>query len=45
VEKDKKGLQEMLEKSDGYTGIPVIDIDGTIFRGFSPRAIEKALKQ
>ncbi len=44
MDKDNKGLQEMLKKTDGFTGIPVIDIDGTIFKGFSPRAIEKALK-
>lgn len=34
----------MLRKSGGYTGIPVIDINGTILRGFSRRAVEKALK-
>jgi glutaredoxin len=44
VEKDLQGRREMLQKSGGYTGIPVIDINGTILRGFSPRAVERVLK-
>ena len=35
----------MLKKSGGYSGIPVIDVNGTILLGFNKRAIEKALKK
>jgi hypothetical protein len=35
----------MLLKSGGYTGIPVIDVNGTIIRGFDPAAVERALKK
>jgi len=45
VDTDQKGREEMLRKSGGYNGIPVIDINGTILRGFSRRAVEKALKR
>jgi len=34
----------MLRKSGGYPGIPLIDINGTILRGFDPRAVARALK-
>ena len=45
MDRDKKGFEEMLEKTGGYTGIPVIDIGGTILRGFSPTAVERALRR
>lgn len=45
MERDIRGRQEMLRKTGGYPGIPVIDIDGTILKGFSTRAIEKVLKK
>jgi hypothetical protein len=45
VDKDNRGRQEMLQKTGGYSGIPVIDINGTILKGFSQRAIEKALNR
>ena len=43
VERSKGDLQEMLKKSGGARGVPVIDIHGKILRGFNSRAIDKAL--
>jgi glutaredoxin len=45
VEKDRNGQQEMLKKSGGYRGIPLIDINGTILRGFNQRAVDQALNR
>ena len=49
VEKDvgnsKSNLQEMLQKSGGARGVPVIDIHGKVIRGFNPRAVASALEQ
>lgn len=42
VSKDKKALEEMVEKS-GQWGVPVIDIDGEIIVGFDREKIEKLL--
>jgi glutaredoxin len=44
IDKDKDKRDEMRRKSGG-TGVPVIDIDGTIVRGFNPEAIKAALDQ
>jgi len=43
VNSDHAGLMEMIQKS-GSTGVPVIDIDGKIIRGFDEQAIRLALK-
>ncbi len=43
IEKDVKAAQESMEKSQ-QTGIPVIDIDGTIIIGFDRPKIDEALK-
>lgn len=43
IESDSKIAQESIEKSD-QTGIPVIDIDGTIIVGFDRPKIDAALK-
>lgn len=43
VNSDHAGLKEMMAKS-GQTGVPVIDIDGKIIRGFDEQAIRLALK-
>lgn len=45
VEKSRDHLTEMLQKSGGAAGVPVIDVRGTILRGFNPRAIEQAFAQ
>jgi glutaredoxin-like YruB-family protein len=42
VSKDKERLVEMIQKSGGG-GVPVVDIDGIVIRGFDPDRIEKAL--
>lgn len=42
IEKDRKYAQECFDKS-GQTGIPVLDIDGTIIVGFDRPKIDAAL--
>jgi len=43
VEHNKSNLTEMLSKSGGARGVPVIDIHGKIMRGFNQAAIEAEL--
>jgi len=43
VNKDKKAAMEMIQKS-GQTGVPVIEIDGEIIRGFDQEKLKKLLK-
>jgi glutaredoxin 3 len=43
VEHDKSHLTEMLSKSGGARGVPVIDIHGKILRGFNQAAIDREL--
>ncbi len=43
VTKDRVKAQEMIMKS-GQMGVPVIDINGTVFVGFQPEAFEQLLK-
>jgi len=43
LEKNEEAVQEMVEKS-GQTGVPVLDIDGTIIIGFDVEKIKKVLK-
>jgi glutaredoxin 3 len=43
VENDQNALKEMIKKS-GQTGVPVLDINGTIVIGFDVEGIRKALK-
>ena len=40
---DQENAQEMIRKS-GQTGVPVLDIDGTIIVGFDVDRIKAALK-
>ena len=42
VSKDKKALNEMIEKS-GQMGVPVVDIDGQIIVGFDREKISQLL--
>lgn len=42
IDKDKSKKDEMRQKVAG-TGVPVIDIEGTVIRGFNPEAIKAAL--
>jgi glutaredoxin 3 len=39
---DEKAREEMIEKSH-QLGVPVIDIDGTIYIGFDKRSLDKVL--
>jgi glutaredoxin len=43
IDRDQNKKDEMKKKSGGSTSIPLIDIDGTIIRGYSPGAIKAAL--
>ncbi|MFH1229523.1 MAG: glutaredoxin domain-containing protein [Candidatus Aenigmatarchaeota archaeon] len=43
LENDEKAIHEMIEKS-GQTGVPVLDINGTVIIGFDVEKIKKALK-
>lgn len=43
IETDKSKKTEMLKKSGGSRGIPLIDVEGIIVRGFSPGAIQSAI--
>jgi glutaredoxin len=43
IEKDSARRDEMRKKTGGSMGVPVIDIDGTIIRGYNPDAIKAAL--
>jgi len=43
LENNPKAVKELIEKS-GQTGVPVLDINGTIIVGFDIEKIKKALK-
>ncbi len=43
IDRDSDRRAEMKKKTGGSTGVPVIDIDGVIVRGYSPEAIQSAL--
>jgi glutaredoxin len=43
IDRDQGKKEEMKKKSGGSTSVPLIDIDGTIIRGYSQTAIKAAL--
>lgn len=43
VSEDKKKLEEMKNKS-GQMGVPVIDVDGKIIKGFDKEKLDEILK-
>lgn len=43
IEQDSEAAREMMQKVGGRSGVPVIDIDGTIIQGFDVYGIENAL--
>jgi glutaredoxin-like YruB-family protein len=43
VGQSRAALEEMLKKSGGARGVPVIDVGGKIIRGFNTRALDQAL--
>ena len=44
IEKDPAKGQEMVAKS-GSRGVPVVDIEGIIIRGYSPDAMRQAIER
>jgi len=45
VEKDKSKREEMLRQSGGSRGVPLIDVEGIIIKGYSPGAIKEAVER
>jgi mycoredoxin len=45
VKRDKRKNQEKVRKSGGGSGVPVIDIEGIILKGFSPDKIKNAVEK
>ena len=45
VEKDKSKREEMLRKSGGSRGVPLIDVEGIVIKGYSPSAIKEAVER
>ncbi len=45
IEKDAAAGAEYRSKSNGYTGVPLIDVNGTAVRGFDQRRIEGLISQ
>jgi len=45
IEKDKTKRDEMLLKSGGSRGVPLIDIEGIIVRGFGRNAIKDGIEK
>jgi glutaredoxin len=45
IEQDKKKREEMLVKSGGSRGVPLIDVEGIIIRGYNPDAFKAAIER
>ena len=45
IERDRNKRGEMLSKSGGSTGVPLIDIEGIIIRGYNPDALKGAIER
>jgi glutaredoxin len=45
VEKDPSKEKEMQSKSGGSKGVPLIDVEGIIIRGYSQSAIKDAVEK
>jgi len=45
IEKDPEKHEEFLAKGNNKTGVPFIDIEGILMRGFSEKAIDAALEK
>jgi len=45
IERDKDRKEEMLSKSGGSTGVPLIDVEGTIIKGYNPDALKTAIER
>jgi glutaredoxin len=45
IEKDRNKREEMLSKSGGSRGVPLIDIEGIIVRGYNSDAMRAAIEE
>jgi mycoredoxin len=45
IERDKDAAREYQEKGRGFSGIPLIDFDGQVVRGYDEGAIRKMVKE
>jgi glutaredoxin len=45
VKKNKAKNQEKMRKSGGGSGVPVIDVEGIILKGFTPDRIKNAVEK
>ena len=45
IERDKSKREEMLSKSGGSTGVPLIDVEGIIIRGYNSNALRAAVER
>jgi glutaredoxin len=45
IERDKSKREEILSKSSGSTGVPLIDVEGIIIRGYNPDALKAAIER
>jgi glutaredoxin len=45
VERDRQAAREYREKGRGYSGIPLIDFDGQLVRGYDEGAIRRMVKE
>jgi glutaredoxin 3 len=43
VSKDREKAMEMIKKTNGGRGVPVIDIDGTVLIGFNKEKVNELL--
>lgn len=45
VEKDQRAAEEFRSKAQGYGGVPLIDFDGELLRGYSEQAIRDHVRR
>ena len=45
IEKEPGTRQEKLRKVPGYTGVPLVDVEGIFIKGFGEEAIKEAVEQ
>ena len=45
IEKDRGRRDEMLQKSGGSRGVPLLDIEGIIIRGYNQGAMREAIEK
>jgi glutaredoxin len=45
IERDKSKRDEMLFKSGGSGGVPLIDVEGIVIRGYNPDTFKAAIER